>query len=139
MKVYAHGPRANLTFQLRNIQFIDGVATVTALTPYMKSFGIRDYPPEGFIEKVEVMDDTLEVESKPDLSADEIIKQALEARLNKKPVIEEKPEPITSLKGIGKGWLQVKKIIKEKTGVSPKNKEEALYLLNKAQGTLDGV
>jgi hypothetical protein len=133
IQVWLVGPYKNKTMKVGNLQFIDGTAYVTRISPLMASYGVKEYPPEDWVDpKVaeyneEIKDFVNEVEVE---TSDEIIKKALEARLNKKP------EPITSLDGFG-AWFKIKADVKAATGISPKNREEALQLLNEAQGTLE--
>ena len=124
MKAYLTGPRKGQTMRIRNIQFIDGVADVSSISPALyRDYGVRDNPPECVLLPAEPAVIPAELEEAVDIR--KMIKEKVDEA--------NQPTPITTLPS--DPWFTTRRNIESMTGTIPKNKREALILLNRVNGT----
>lgn len=121
MKLYAHGPRAGKTFELRGIKFVNGVAEhPTMPKAFPRYYGIFDYPAEDEEAVVQENETYINNEQEEKVNASE---EDVEDSPSDMQIEAEVPD----WKDLP--WPKRKVYVKGVTGRGPKNMKEALELM----------
>jgi len=143
VKVYLHGGRAGQTFNIKGVQFIDGVAEVATLSKYLERYyNVKDYHPnQENADGLQIKEETKkEVASKievevtvdtDDLREDiAILNKIVEARKKQleNSLEDEKPSLIDQMHEFN-NWGQMRAFVKSVTGVDVNSKKKAIEVL----------